>query len=1270
MSELLNPFTLPLEGSRLIEASAGTGKTWTIAALYLRLVLGHDCARPFTPAEILVMTFTKAATRELSDRIRQRLVEAASCFRGESQPHPDDRFLSELLAAYPGTPEEPHGGARAMAAWRLAMAAEAMDDASVHTIDAWCQRMLREHAFDSGCLFDEELEANQTLKLAEAVRDYWRQHIYPLTGDNLLTCLDVWPALTDLQKSVKDILDKPLPDGAGGGSLENCIAAAIAARAAAIARLKDGWADRCALMQGWLEPLWARKDKPINGKALGPANGTRWIAALSEWATDPGIEVPNLGAGLAKLTREGVLSAINPNFSLDPPACFTEFAALVVGLEKLPAVLPAMRIHAAASIAGRLKQIKAQTGTFGFADMLDRFNRALDVTGAGDRAVRLRDRVLQQYPVALIDEFQDTSPIQLSIFNRLYRVADNDPARTILFIADPKQAIYGFRGADIQSYLSARRATAGRHYNLAVNHRSVTSLVTAVNGLFQHAEARTGEGAFMFTPHPAPGQTTPTASDVPFFNVGAKGRKERFVVADADVQPVILCLDTELLSKQDSRTRLSSVCAERIVELLNEPTTGFRADGEPFQRLRPADIAVLVRSGTEAAAVQSALRRCGVASVYLSDKDSVLGSAEAADVLRLLRAVASPRDTRLARAALATSLVGLSMPELLRLSTDDEHFDARCELLSQLRAVWEGQGVLAMLRKALHGFSLPARWLSPSSQSNVGDGERRLTNVLHLAELLQVQSAHLDGARALIRWLADQVQAAVEGQGGNAADEQVLRLESDADLVKIVTLHKSKGLEYPVVLIPFAAHFRPVERKGTSFVFLADEHGQRQLVLEPTDEQLAAADRERQREDLRLLYVALTRARHNLWIGLSALKSGNSKQCVWARSAIGYVMSGAGDKTPAELEADARQICSSVPGLTLGNVPVADPAQPPVVTRLTVPPFIHPLDATPPPLGSFDRQWGISSYSALVRDAGRSYAPSPAAAVADPLDQGMQTRVIRDDEPLDSEPHPSRGPSRQVSDQPWHRFPRGSFSGNFLHKQLEWLCAEGFALDASEHLQTALTRRCNRQGWGHRSEDVIAWLRAVCASPFRQHPSGSLLTLAGLPQVKAEMEFWFSINAFQVRAVDQLCRHHILPGRPRPELGERVLHGMLMGFIDLVFEHEGAYGVLDFKSNSLGVQDADYTLEAMEAAMLEHRYDVQAALYLLALHRLLRSRLGSDYVPRQNLDGATYYFLRGVGSPSGSCFHLPAPLELIERLDAMLTLSPTALDAAQPGVTA
>ena len=1250
----LDALSLPLWGSRLIEASAGTGKTWTIAALYLRLVLGHGEAdavsgdatafsRPLVPSEILVMTFTRAATRELSDRIRSRLLQAARCFRGEQSPDAGDTFLIGLLAAFADDK------ARNNAAWRLAMAAESMDDAAIHTIDAWCQRMLREHAFDSGCLFDEELSSNEAAMLAEAAQDYWRQQLYPLSGEPLDQALLVWEDIEALAKDAKDLARHDVPASAGEGSLADLLVTVLAERATALARLKDGWVAGAARMRQWIDAQMAAVPCAFDGRKLARNNYTGWLTTLSEWAAISEAETLDMKTGAARFTPAGMQGAAKAGASINLPGDFAAFEQLMKDLASLPPLAARLRLHAAARISDRLAELKRQTGTYGFADMLTRLDLALDMERNGDAATRLRDRMRAQYPVALVDEFQDTSPVQSRIFDRLYRIADNDPGNALLLIGDPKQSIYGFRGADIHSYLVARQKTEGRHYVLGTNHRSTEAVVNAVNHLLGHPETRAGEGAFMYRLDTGNGQ--PPANPLPFLAVNARGRAESFVTSQGQVAAMTLALDASLVAAEASRRGFAARFAERIVTLLNDVQAGFAGSGKAFQRLRPADIAILVRTGREAAAVQRELRKRRVASVYLSDKDSVFASAEAHDLLHWLKAVASPLDVRLARTALATRTAGLSMDELLRLARDDEVFDARTEQLRQLHGIWQQQGVLTMLRRSLHLLDLPARWLGAAPPAavpagiNTGDvvfrqagstgpppdGERRLTNFLHLAELLQVAAGQLDGEQALIRWLAEQVFGDVSD-----GDEQVVRLESDADLVQVITMFKAKGLEYPLVFLPFVSSFRPVERKSTTALSLANEDGERSLHLHLSDEHIAAADKERHREDLRLLYVALTRARHAVWVGLAALKVGRSAECLVHRSAIGYVMHGVQPQSAGALESQIRALMAGVDHTVLETAEaLEDLACTPLAPRGEP----APLRAPQPYEADFERHWSIGSFSSLVRAL--PYSGAWASSVA----------AVRDDElpPPDDDQFPRQPVSPAEGPQPWHRFPRGSIPGNFLHDQLEWLAGEDFDLATSEDRQQQLLRRCERQGWGPRADDVLAWMLRVVQAPLT--PVGA--SLAGIVTTVAEMEFWFPAEDLAASDIDALCRQYLLNGHRRPELPRRELRGMLMGFADMVFEHDGKYWVLDYKSNHLGAADSDYSACALEEAMATHRYDVQAAIYLLALHRLLRSRLGEAYDPELHLGGAVYFFLRGIGGPTQGCYHIAPSADMLDELNQL-----------------
>ena len=1227
MSETLDALRFPLQGSRLIEASAGTGKTWTIAALYLRLVLGHGeegqrFVRPLAPDEILVMTFTRAATRELSDRIRARLVDAVACFRGERPVAAHDTFLQQLLDSY-ATKRE-----REAAAGLLALAAESMDDAAIFTIDAWCQRVLREHAFDSGCLFEETLEPDESLRLQEAVQDYWRQQCYPLPQDVLEQVQTVWKHLEALAGDMLSLHSIEVSEEELACDLGALVQDWHQQREQRLLALASGWAQHAQDYEIWLEGQNAQAKSEWQWAKMNAPQRAKWFAELRRWAADPVHTTLGLTeTACFRLTPDGLLDARKNGDAIDWPQQAHAFAALMQGLDTLPQLKPQLRAHAAHHVRQRLAWLKQQASTFGFADMQQRLDAALN----GENARVLRARILAQYPVALVDEFQDTSPLQYRLFDRIYCTADNDPGSALLLIGDPKQSIYGFRGADIYSYLQARQATRGRHYVLGTNYRSTHALVEAVNQWFLQAEQRPGNGAFDMRQW----QGGVMDDRLPFAPVQAQGRTEQLVRAGQAMPAIDIAwygdVNDDPVTTSQLLRPMARACAVQIVDWLNDETLGFARDGQPLERLRPRDIAVLVRSRKEAAAVRHELQRRGVASVYLSDQESVFVSAEAADLLLWLQAVAAPLDTRLVRAGLATRMLGKSLEELAALVADDEAFDLQTEQLRQLQSVWQRQGVLAMLRQTLHRFALPARWLADAQV-----GERRLTNFLHLAELLQNASAQLEGEQELIRWLAIQIE-----DPNGSADDQVVRLESDADLVKVVTVHKSKGLEYPVVCLPFAYDYFAGGNEKPLYVRVLQEDGLLHPKLDYSEEERRQADAERLREDLRLFYVALTRPRHLLWMGQTAFTKRNSKRCLNQQGASGYLLAGDAEQSPSGWYALLEALATRCPAVRLGRTLSASDQR---LAARQVPPALAVPRAYE---GSFDRTWSIGSFTALTRAMAQSNAAMLPQLAARPADD---ERSATDAADSTQRAILAAGAGRAAPDAAvWHRFMRGPVIGNLLHELLEVLADDDFSMD-SPYQRQHLIDRCTRQGYGDQAEDAVAWLAAVV-----EHPLPPLqVPLQALTQRLTEMEFWLPMEQLPAAAVDVLCRHHLLPGQERPVLPQRSLHGMLMGFADLVFVHEGRYWVLDYKTNSLGYEGAAYSESAMAEAMLHHRYDVQAALYLLALHRLLRSRLGEGYDPAQQLGGALYFFVRGLDGPAGAVHHVPAVLALLDDLDVVL----------------
>ncbi|PTU02987.1 exodeoxyribonuclease V subunit beta, partial [Pseudomonas sp. HMWF031] len=698
----------PLRGSQLIEASAGTGKTFTISALYLRLVLGHGgepsgFGRELLPPQILVVTFTDAATKELRERIRTRLAEAARFFRDET-PAPD-ALIAELRNEYP--PEQWPGCAN-----RLDIAAQWMDEAAVSTIHSWCQRMLREHAFDSGSLFTQTLETDHSDLLGEVLRDYWRLFCYPMQGDALNWVRNNWGGPAALLPRVRGLFASER-DSVEGKEPVELITECLQQRRAALLELKMPW-------RQWADELLAIchegvASKSVDGRKMQARYFEPWFEKLKAWAEDESLEQLDIGTGFTRLTPDGMAEAWKKGDVPSHPG-LDAMPGLKTALDQLPTPDAAVLQHAAHWVGARFEEEKRRRAEMGFDDMLLRLDAALQSDG-GERLAAL---IREQFPVALIDEFQDTDPVQYRIFESIYCIEDNNPQSGLFLIGDPKQAIYAFRGADIYTYLRARQATAGRLHTLGTNFRSSHGMVGAVNHVFERAESReSGRGAFLF--REANGD-----NPVPFLPVESQGRKEVLCV-DGQVVPALNLwhLSTEQpLSGAVYRQQLAAACASEITRLLNggqRGRAGFTREGQGFKGLLPADIAILVRDGKEAQAVRAELSARGVRSVYLSDKDSVFAAQEAHDVLTWLKACAEPDVERPLRAALACITLDLSLTELERLNQDELAWEARVMQFRSYREIWRKQGVLPMLRRLLHDFQLPQALMARS------DGERVLT---------------------------------------------------------------------------------------------------------------------------------------------------------------------------------------------------------------------------------------------------------------------------------------------------------------------------------------------------------------------------------------------------------------------------------------------------------------------------------------------------------------------------------------------------------------
>ncbi|MGK2458666.1 exodeoxyribonuclease V subunit beta, partial [Klebsiella pneumoniae] len=902
-AESLDPLRLPLIGERLIEASAGTGKTFTIAALYLRLLLGlgGEAAYPraISVEELLVVTFTEAATEELRGRIRSNIHELRiACLRGES----DNPLYSALLAEIADKDD---------AAKTLLLAERQMDEAAVFTIHGFCQRMLSLNAFESGMLFEQQLIEDESRLRYQACADFWRRHCYPLTRDIAAVIHDVWKGPRDLLKSLDRWLQGEAPQLKSPPAPNETLAERHQQIIARIDSLKQQWREQVGEIEGVLE------NSGLDRRKFNRGNQGKWMEKVNAWAQEETLSY-QLPDALEKFAQSFLLERTKAG---GEPPVHPLFSAVESLLASSLTLTDLVLARAMVEIRDAVAREKRRRGELGFDDMLSRLDEAL----RGDSGETLASAIRQRFPVAMIDEFQDTDPQQYRIFRRIWR---RQPETALLLIGDPKQAIYAFRGADIFTYMKARGDVAA-HYTLDTNWRSSPGMVGSVNRLFSLSD-----NPFMF-------------HEIPFLPVkaAAKNKGLRFAVDAADVPAMnVWLMPGDTVGSGDYQTFMAQLCATQIRDWLSAGQRGRALlwRGETSRPVQASDITVLVRNRLEAAQVREALQTLGIPSVYLSNRDSVFETLEAQELLWLLQAVLAPERENTLRSALATSMFGLTALDIENLNQDEQAWDALVEEFSEYRQIWRQRGVMPMLRALM-----TARHIAENLLATRG-GERRLTDILHISELLQEAASQLESEHALVRWLAQHIAE----PDSNAASQQ-MRLESDKHLVQIVTIHKSKGLEYPLVWLPFIARFRKQDQ-----AFYHDrETFAAVLDLGQDEASLELAEAERLAEDLRLLYVALTRAVWHCSLGVAPLSSRKSGNSDFHLSALGRLLQAGEAMDAAGLAARLADFCH-------GDIALQRPGE------LDLTPWQAPA-ATIPRLSARELQrriaddWRVTSYSGL-----------------------------------------------------------------------------------------------------------------------------------------------------------------------------------------------------------------------------------------------------------------------------------------------------------------
>jgi exodeoxyribonuclease V beta subunit len=908
--------------------------------------------------------------------------------------------------------------------------------------------------------------------------------------------------------------------------------------------------------------------------------------------------------------------------------------------------LDAVRARFAAAFDKEMERRKRALKIMTYDDVLLRLRETLRDPVRGPHA---RNRLRERYEVVLVDEFQDTDPVQWEIMQRAF--GDHDT--TLVLIGDPKQAIYAFRGADVQAYLKAKDEVSSE-WTLDENWRSDKALLEAYDALFGNAQL--GQGGIDYRRvRAAAANAEPRLRGVP---VTTPLRVRIVHVADG-----LVGRTKDGLKAADARAFIATDLAEQVVELLSAGgevmTRGRDGTDVGWDELHPGHIAVLVRSNTHAAVVRDALHDAGV-PVVIGGAGSVFVSEAARDWLRLLEALERPAARDRAALTALTRFVGWTAEEVAL--ADETQWEDLHWALHRWAALLRDKGIAALAETVSSERSVPERVLARAN------GERFMTDLRHVVQLLHAAGATEGvGPTAMANWLGRRIR---EADRDSENEERTRRLESDARAVQVITIHRSKGLEFPIVLFPYAwdgyIHRIGVpvfHDPGHDHVRTVDVGGPgRELEQHRKLEKV-----EGQGEALRLFYVALTRAQHQtvLWWARGR-DTGDSplSRLMFDRAPTGEVAPYGMKK--ARPDDEVEDACTAL-GQHVSVERIAAPtgarlhqtSGPPGELRAAV--FGRSLDAT----------WRRVSYSGITHDAHQ--APTIGS---EPEDEGTTDEPASDVSMGPRTPGAASGPAPVALGLAG--MPGGTLVGTIVHEVLERTAFD--APDLAGEVDRALSRELTRRNadLGNRA-DVIAGLCTALESPLG--PLVGDVRLADLARGDRldELGFEFPLIGgetadrslrLDVADVAALLEAHLEPGDPvRPyaaRLREPSLDGLLRGYLngslDLVFRHDGRYVLADYKTNRLcGPEETltswHYRPDALQAEMRVAHYPLQALLYSVALHRYLRWRL-PDYEVDRHFGGVLYLFLRGMsavepvrsdGDPCGVWSWRP-PSALVEAL--------------------
>ncbi|MGZ2371709.1 UvrD-helicase domain-containing protein [Ancylomarina sp. YFZ004] len=1073
--------TVALKGSNLIEASAGTGKTFSIGILVLRLILEKNLSLN----KILMVTFTKAAVAELEIRIRKFIREAQAYARNKSNC---DKVIRSIVKCAINTYGEE------VVLTRLRMASTSLDDTAIFTIHSFCQKTLNEFAFETGQMFGAEVMENSSAIINDAINEYWRQDITTLPSDQLQLLVDENISRSDIAEVVSKALS-------GKYFVYNRELNLVEA----FGKFKSQSEDTDKAISDF--------DKEFNHSVECQLESFNKNKSANNNFADLCNNSIRFRNNLLKNRGTKYVNDCFPNLLESALACHE---ALEKGKNTINEIKYFLYGQAIASTKEYISFKKQNLNVFAFDDLIQNLATAVE----NDDANLLKGELQKKYEAVFIDEFQDTDKIQYDIFNSLFE------QKSILFyIGDPKQSIYGFRGADIDTYKHAA-AQVDKTYTMSHNFRSTPNMLAALNAFFTATKNAFCDDKISY-------ETVQSGMDLP----------------EMKCEGGLVNNMTQTIVK--NKNQIHSTVASEIFHLLtNDYSIADR-------KVKPSDIAVLVRTKKEGEAVKAALGKMNIPSVTIDDS-KVLQSKEALFIMYVLQACLSPDKSNINR-ALYNQFTTFSHADILTL--DDER---ELERFRMIKEAWLKNGVYDALTLFTRLYNLSSNLL------NKQNDERSLTNILQIIELLHKAEINQTLSSVdLISWLQRMLAGADEN-----GDEFVQRVESDEDAVQITTIHSSKGLAYNIVFAPYLDMDSKYQHYFSFIEYKDPKSGAYCFSQYKTDQEKELYTKQTEQENRRLIYVALTRTVYKAYVYTT--QKGSVKDFIVSDYNCPYI---------------EKQELKDFDGAKIK---------------------LNGSDLKPKAkafLGHIDSSWRMHSFSALNRQH-KTY-PVGTCDYENEYDEFIFSKLTK-----------------------------GNIAGNFLHELFE-------NADFSQVEFQNLIKAVGKSYPSVFNEEYINQYNQMMMTVLHANLSEEkpwCLQQTDKKKMIPELEFFFDINAFTPKEINLICEKASVED-------SRMLEGFMTGFIDLFFEHEGKYYILDWKSNFLGNALDDYSPKRLDEVMTDNNYHLQYLIYTIAVKRYLEMRL-PDFNYERDFGGVYYVFLRGcrAGGNTG-IFYAKPDKEMIETMD-------------------